>query len=86
MTSKLTRRAFLKKSSLVIAASALPGDCLLLRVSPAMAREISHFTPHAFVEIATDDTVTVWIGQTNLGQCTHTGISLIIAEELDADW
>lgn len=86
MTSKLTRRAFLKKSSLVIAASALPGDCLLLRVSPAMAGEISHFTPHAFVEIATDDTVTVWIGQTNLGQGTHTGISLIIAEELDADW
>ena len=30
--------------------------------------------------------ITVWVGQTNLGQGTHTGIPMIIADELDADW
>ena len=44
------------------------------------------FKPHAFLEIATDDTITVWVGQTNLGQGTHTGIPMIIADELDAAW
>ncbi len=44
------------------------------------------FKPHAFLEIATDDTVTFWVGQTELGQGTHTGIAMILADELGADW
>lgn len=82
----MTRRAFLKTSSLVVAATALPGELLLFNASPAKAEMAAAFKPHAFVEIAADDTVTVWLGQTNLGQGTHTGISMIVAEELDADW
>lgn len=38
------------------------------------------------LEIAADNTVTVWVGQTNLGQGTHTGIPMVIADELDAAW
>lgn len=86
MTTALTRRSFLKKSSLVVAVSALQGKLLFSNVSYGMTATDTSFKPHAFVEIATDDTVTVWIGQTNLGQGTHTGISMIVAEELDADW
>ncbi len=41
---------------------------------------------HAFLEIAADDTITVWMGQTDLDQGTHTGIPMIIADELDAAW
>jgi isoquinoline 1-oxidoreductase beta subunit len=44
------------------------------------------FNPHAFLEIAADDTITVWVGETNLGQGTHTGIPMIIADDLDAKW
>jgi len=86
MKTDMTRRDFLKKSSLVVAATALHGEIILFNASPAQAVTSSAFKPHAFVEIGADDTVTVWLGQTNLGQGTHTGISMIVAEELDADW
>jgi len=85
MTTTMTRRNFLKKSSLVIAATAFPGNLNLFNASPVMAAD-APFKPHAFLEIAADDTVTVWVGQTNLGQGTHTGIPMIIADELDAAW
>jgi isoquinoline 1-oxidoreductase beta subunit len=85
MTTTMTRRDFLKKSSLVIAATAFPGNPNLFNASPVMAAD-APFKPHAFLEIAADDTVTVWVGQTNLGQGTHTGIPMIIADELDAAW
>jgi isoquinoline 1-oxidoreductase beta subunit len=86
MKTQMTRRAFLKRSSLVIAAAALPGKVALFNVSAAQAGENIPFKPHAFLEIATDDQITVWVGQTNLGQGTHTGIPMIIADELDAAW
>ena len=86
MKTDMTRRDFLKKSSLVVAATALSDKFFLYNASPAIAATETAFKPHAFVEIATDDTVTVWLGQTNLGQGTHTGIAMVIADELDADW
>ncbi|MEZ4527113.1 MAG: xanthine dehydrogenase family protein molybdopterin-binding subunit [Desulfobacterales bacterium] len=86
MNTHITRRDFLKKTSLVIAAAALPGGVNLFHVSPALAGADAPFKPHAFLEIAADDTITVWVGQTNLGQGTHTGIPMIIADELDAAW
>lgn len=86
MNTDITRRSFLKKSSLVIAATAFSGPLNLFNVSPARGASDLPFKPHAFLEIATDDTVTVWVGQTNLGQGTHTGIPMVIADELDAAW
>lgn len=86
MKNETTRRAFIQRGSLVVAATLISGKLSLLNVSNARADKAMTFQPHAFVEIATDDTVTVWLGQTNLGQGTHTGISMIVAEELDADW
>lgn len=87
METSMTRRTFLQQSSLVIAAAVCPDSLGLFNVSPAFgAQDPTSFTPHAFLEIATNGTVTVWVGQTNLGQGTHTGIPMIIADELDADW
>ncbi|WP_161626885.1 xanthine dehydrogenase family protein molybdopterin-binding subunit [Desulfospira joergensenii] len=82
----MTRRSFLKKSSLVIAVSVVSGDLDLFNCSSAQAADSLPFKPHAFLEIAEDDTITVWVGQTNLGQGTHTGIPMVIADELDAAW
>lgn len=83
----MTRRSFLKNSSLVIAAAAFSGSLKLFNVSPLWAAASDPpFKPHAFLEISTDDAITVWVGQTNLGQGTHTGIPMIIADELDASW
>jgi isoquinoline 1-oxidoreductase beta subunit len=86
MKTKLTRRSFLKQGSLVIAATAFSSPLRLFNASPAKAASEDPFKPHAFLEIAMDDTITVWVGQTNLGQGTHTGIPMVIADELDAAW
>ena len=86
MKSDMTRRAFLQRSSLVLAASAFSGHLSLFNASSAWGAAAATFKPHAFLEIATDETITVWVGQTNLGQGTHTGIPMIIADELDAAW
>jgi isoquinoline 1-oxidoreductase beta subunit len=86
MNTDITRRSFLKQSSLVIAVTAFSSPLRLFNASPVKAASELPFKPHAFLEIATDDTITVWVGQTNLGQGTHTGIPMIIADELDADW
>jgi isoquinoline 1-oxidoreductase beta subunit len=42
--------------------------------------------PNAFIRIGTDDTVTVMIKHLDKGQGVTTGLSTIVAEELDADW
>jgi isoquinoline 1-oxidoreductase beta subunit len=86
METIMTRRSFLQKSSLVLAMGALSGSLKLLNVSAVQAMADPSFKPHAFLEITADNTVTVWVGQTNLGQGTHTGIPMVIADELDAAW
>ena len=86
MIQGITRRSFLHSSSLVIAATFITNSFELFNVSPAGAGSEPTFKPHAFLEIAKNGTITVWVGQTNLGQGTHTGIPMIIADELDADW
>jgi isoquinoline 1-oxidoreductase beta subunit len=86
MKTDITRRSFLKQSSLVIAATAFSSPLSLFNASPVKAASQLPFKPHAFLEIAADDTIIVWVGQSNLGQGTHTVIPMVIADELDAAW
>jgi isoquinoline 1-oxidoreductase beta subunit len=86
MKPSMTRRSFIATSSLVIAGAAVSSNIDIFNVSPAQAQPNPTFKPHAFLEIGTDDTITVWVGQTNLGQGSHTGIPMVIADELDGDW
>ncbi|WP_166265575.1 xanthine dehydrogenase family protein molybdopterin-binding subunit [Marinobacter caseinilyticus] len=44
------------------------------------------FTPNAFIRIAPDNTVTVIVKHIEFGQGPATGLSTLVAEELDADW
>lgn len=44
------------------------------------------FEPNAFIRIGTDDLVTVLVKHTEMGQGAYTGLSTLVAEELDADW
>jgi len=43
------------------------------------------FKPNAYVRIAPDDTVTVIIGKSEMGQGIYTGLAMALAEELDFD-
>jgi len=59
--------------------SAKPFDRLKL-IEPAT------FAPNAFIRIATDDSVTVIVNKSEMGQGVYTSLPMLIAEELEADW
>ena len=42
--------------------------------------------PNAFLRIAPDDSVTVLLAHSEMGQGIWTGLAMLIAEELDCDW
>jgi isoquinoline 1-oxidoreductase subunit beta len=54
--------------------------------SRAIAATSDVLAPNAFVRVAPDNTVTVMIKHVEMGQGIYTGLSTIVAEELDADW
>jgi isoquinoline 1-oxidoreductase beta subunit len=42
--------------------------------------------PNVWVRITPDDTVTVYIGKSEMGQGAYTSLPMILADELDVDW
>ncbi len=56
------------------------------KLTSAQAQEAQVFAPNAFVRISPDNIVTVLIKHIEFGQGPFTGLSTLVAEELDADW
>jgi len=81
MTIQHSRRTFIK-----IAAGTGVGLIIGIELSPSSARAATPFAPNPFVRIAPDNTVTVLIKHLDQGQGVATGLSTLVAEELDADW
>jgi isoquinoline 1-oxidoreductase beta subunit len=81
-----TRRAFLK-SSATIAGGLVIGTYIDFGWRQAAAATPQDPPmPNAFVRIAPDNTVTVLIKHLDKGQGVTTGLTTIVADELDADW
>ena len=83
-----TRRNFLIGTGLVIGvalAARTKAAAALIQGAPAgPAGPASEF--NAFVRIAPDSTVTVLSKHIEFGQGPYTGLTTLVAEELDADW
>jgi isoquinoline 1-oxidoreductase beta subunit len=83
-----TRREFVKTGALVtgglVIAFAAPGARRLAWAEPTPGR--SPFAPNAFLRVGNDDTVTVLLAHSEMGQGIWTALPMLIAEELDADW
>jgi isoquinoline 1-oxidoreductase subunit beta len=84
----LDRRGFL-------AVSVAVGGGLLMQVACRRQEEAAatpaaepqaETTPSLFIRIAPDDTVSVTIPKSEMGQGTRTTLAALVAEELDADW
>src|SRR5215468_6552523 len=86
---KLSRRAALRGMAGLVIGVALP---LPAFAQSGAARTFqagsgpAAFVPNAFVRVGVDDTVTVLIKHIEFGQGPFTGLSTLVAEEMDADW
>ena len=80
-----SRREFLSVSSTAGAAFTM---ALNLPVSKAFGEKASapEFEPNAFIKIHKDNTITFLIKHLDMGQGAFTGLSTLLADELDADW
>ena len=88
------RRHFLIGVGVVTAGAAvgkLYGQTIIEKLGGKSPREkkmgaaSASFQPHAFVRISSDDQVTIIVGKSEMGQGVHTGLPMILADELDID-
>lgn len=85
----LSRRAMLRGAGALIIGLHLPLAARAQSGAAAAFRGGSApevFAPNAFVRVAPDDTVTVLVKHIEFGQGPFTGLSTLVAEEMDADW
>ena len=89
----ISRRGVLKgiasTGELVLALTILPYRAARADAPKWGADGMPHGTvnnPQAFVSIAPDGTVTIVCHRSEMGQGVRTGMPLIVADELDADW
>ncbi|MFH1027707.1 MAG: xanthine dehydrogenase family protein molybdopterin-binding subunit [Pseudomonadota bacterium] len=81
----ISRRQFMKTS-------ALAGGGLLLACHipfgnrDAAASGEASFAPNAFLRIGTDESVTVIVNKSEMGQGVYTSLPMLLAEELCCDW
>src|SRR5215469_15671187 len=84
--TRVDRRDFLKKSAVggagLVIGFYLPGKYQALAKAPA--KDPANF--NAWVRIAPDDTTTLVIDKSEMGQGTSTALVMILADELDLDW
>src|SRR5438094_5034825 len=80
MSSTTTRREFLQTTAGLVIGFHLPwrGD---VRPQPD-----APFAPNAWLRVGTDGIVTVTVDKSEMGQGSQTGLAMILAEELEADW
>ena len=81
MTLHTTRRGFLKGAATTSAVLVIG-----LNAKGVMASGTADAQLNPFVKINADGTVTVIVKHFEMGQGTTTGLTTLIAEELDADW
>src|SRR5881398_2409076 len=83
-----SRREFLKTGALVsgglVIAFVVPGAKRFAAAQVPSARR--GFAPNAFLRVGSDDSVTVLLAHSEMGQGIWTTLPMLIAEELDADW
>src|SRR5438128_5211462 len=79
--ARITRREFVQTGAGLVIGFSLPP-----RLVPAPRRAEAPFAPNAWVRVGTDGIVTLTVDKSEMGQGSQTGLAMILAEELEADW
>jgi isoquinoline 1-oxidoreductase beta subunit len=82
-----SRREFLK-TGVALMGGLVIGFYLPIRGGRAYAAEVPKqvYPPNAFIRIAPDDSITIVVNKSEMGQGVYTSLPMLIAEELEADW
>ena len=83
---KLTRRDFLKNSTLLTSAFVIGFHLPIKGMAAQLENKKEIIEPNAFIKINKDNKITFILGQVEMGQGAYTGIAMCIADELDAFW
>jgi isoquinoline 1-oxidoreductase subunit beta len=78
----ISRRGFLAGSTAGLVISFYVPK--VVRAAPKATQPLP--SPNAFLRIGSDDSVTVVLAHSEMGQGIWTGLAMLIAEELDCDW
>ncbi|HEV7764570.1 MAG TPA: xanthine dehydrogenase family protein molybdopterin-binding subunit [Thermoanaerobaculia bacterium] len=81
----MNRRDFLKVSTTASAGLMIGVRFPARAQGPAKANDGRHELG-AYVEVGTDDVITIWVPKSDMGQDVRTSLPMIVAEEMDADW
>ena len=81
--SSISRREFVATSAGLVISFYLPGRPV---AAPGPAAAPPSFEPNAWLRIGTDGIVTLTVDRSEMGQGSQTGLAMILAEELEADW
>jgi isoquinoline 1-oxidoreductase beta subunit len=86
-----SRREFIKGSAALMGGLVicfyLPmkgGRAFAADASSAQAKQV--YPPNAFIRIAPDDSITIIVNKSEMGQGVYTSLPMLVAEELEADW
>src|SRR5437762_2560194 len=83
MSATISRREFVETAAGLVIAFHLPSGIAERTFRPAAAPS---FSPNAWLSIGSDGIVTLIVDKSEMGQGSQTGLAMILAEELDADW
>src|SRR2546425_3991599 len=81
MSTNVTRREFVEASAGLVLSFYLPA-----RRGAAPHPADAPFAPNAWLRIGSDGVVTLTVDKSEMGQGSQTGLAMILAEELEADW
>lgn len=81
----MTRRQFIKTGTLLGGGLVLACHIPFGR-SAALAAAEETFAPNAFLRIGQDDSVTIIVNKSEMGQGVYTSLPMLVAEELCCDW
>ena len=79
MNLAISRRSFLKLTGLTLAVSVTPFGYDLVNASEKQ----ESFKPNVWIEITPDNTITISVGISEMGQGTSTALPMIVADELE---
>ncbi len=86
-----SRRQFFRDSAALVGGLVI-GFYLPMKGGRALAAEAPStpapkiYPPNAFIRIAPDDSITIIVNKSEMGQGVYTSLPMMVAEELEADW